>query len=205
MVGGALCLDFTNLVSWRDDLNPKDYLQSYEDLVYWSAHAGLLTADEEREMLKNGKRNPGEAARIFEEARDLREAIFRVFSAAATGRDASAGEVGDLNGFVSRTMGAARLEKRGARYAVGFPRGQGLDRMLAPIVWSAVQLLTGGSLGRVRECSGDTCGWLFVDASKNGSRKWCEMRDCGNRAKARRHYQRVSRDRPRRAGITRKL
>jgi predicted RNA-binding Zn ribbon-like protein len=67
------------------------------------------------------------------------------------------------------------------------------DDVLAPVVWSAAELLTSGPLERVRECPGDdTCGWLFLDTSRNGSRRWCDMRTCGNRAKARRHYCRVA-------------
>jgi predicted RNA-binding Zn ribbon-like protein len=68
----------------------------------------------------------------------------------------------------------------------------GLDRVLWPVAWSAAELLTQGPLERIRECPGqDTCGWLFLDLSKNASRRWCDMRVCGNRAKARRHYERA--------------
>lgn len=191
LVGGALCLDFTNLVSWRDSPDPKDYMRSYDDLVFWSSHVGLLTGDEERELLKDSKRSPEEAGRVFTEAVGLRETIFRIFSAATEAREPESGEVEALNRYLSRAMAGARLEKRHQGFALAFSGGSGLDRMLPPIVWSAVELLTGESLPRVKACSGDTCGWLFVDGSRNGSRKWCEMRDCGNRAKARRHYQRV--------------
>ena len=64
--------------------------------------------------------------------------------------------------------------------------------MLWPVAWSAAELLAQGPLERIRECPGqDTCGWLFLDLSKNASRRWCDMRVCGNRAKARRHYERT--------------
>jgi predicted RNA-binding Zn ribbon-like protein len=190
LVGGALCLDFTNLVSWRDSPAPRDYMQSYDDLVLWSAHAGLLTVDEQRELLESSKGSPEAGALVFAEALDLREAIFRIFSAAAEASEPVSRDVDSLNHFLSRAMAAARVEKGQKGFGLGFS-ARGLDRMLPPIVWSAVQLLTGESLRRVKGCSGDNCGWLFVDMSKNGSRKWCEMRDCGNRAKARRHYQKV--------------
>ncbi len=68
-----------------------------------------------------------------------------------------------------------------------------LDQMLGPVARSAVELLTSGRRARVRECEGaNGCGWLFIDTSKNGRRRWCDMKVCGNRAKARRHRQRTS-------------
>jgi predicted RNA-binding Zn ribbon-like protein len=134
---------------------------------------------------------PDVAEGVFNEARELRETIFRIFSAPAEGRDPPAQDLGALNEFLSRSMAAAALEKKGDTFVLSFGGGEGPDRMLAPVVWSAVQLLTSPDMRRVKVCSGDTCGWLFVDASKNKSRRWCEMSDCGNRAKARRHYQKI--------------
>ena len=63
-----------------------------------------------------------------------------------------------------------------------------LESLIWPVAKSAADLLTSERLERVRECAGGTCGWLFIDASKNHSRRWCDMRDCGNAAKAKRHY-----------------
>src|ERR671930_579256 len=83
------------------------------------------------------------------------------------------------------------IARRPRRIANGF--AWVADDVLAPVVWSAAELLTSGPLERVRECPGDdTCGWLFLDTSRNGSRRWCDMRTCGNRAKARRYYRRAS-------------
>jgi predicted RNA-binding Zn ribbon-like protein len=65
-----------------------------------------------------------------------------------------------------------------------------IERLLWPVVRSAADLLTGAEVKKVRECASDTCPWLFIDTSRNQRRKWCDMRTCGNRAKARRHYQR---------------
>ncbi|MBI2081511.1 MAG: CGNR zinc finger domain-containing protein, partial [candidate division NC10 bacterium] len=68
--------------------------------------------------------------------------------------------------------------------------GQRLDRMLWPVARSAAELLTSGELARVRECEAESCAWLFMDRSRNRSRRWCDMKTCGNRTKARRHYER---------------
>ncbi len=67
-----------------------------------------------------------------------------------------------------------------------------LDRMLWPIVSSAIELLTSHDLRRVKECPGaGDCGWLFFDTSKNGTRHWCSMEGCGSRVKMRRQYART--------------
>jgi len=76
-------------------------------------------------------------------------------------------------------------------YDIRFERAGALDQLLPPIAWSAAELLRDPALTRVKCCSGRTCGWLFVDSSKNHSRRWCEMKDCGNREKARRHYHKT--------------
>ena len=66
-----------------------------------------------------------------------------------------------------------------------------LDRPLWPVLRSAAALLTSDDIARIRECAAERCAWLFIDHSRNRSRRWCDMRDCGNRAKARRHYARA--------------
>ncbi len=80
-----------------------------------------------------------------------------------------------------------------AGFAREWERGSpALDQVLWPVSWSAAELLTHGPLDRIRECPGQgNCGWLFLDLTKNASRRWCDMRVCGNRAKARRHYTRT--------------
>jgi predicted RNA-binding Zn ribbon-like protein len=191
LIGGIACLDFTNLVSWRQSSEPKDSMASYADLVHWSVRAGVLTLAEGDALRARSEREPSEAARVLATAFDLREALFRIFSAAAGGRGVASEDLGTLNRHLSRGLGTARLASDGVRFRLRFGNGDALDRMLPPIAWSAAELLLGPGLARVKECAGERCTWLFLDKSKNGSRKWCEMSDCGNRAKARRHYRRL--------------
>src|SRR5487761_522058 len=70
------------------------------------------------------------------------------------------------------------------------PAAPAVASLLAPVIWSAGDLLTGERLARVRLCANEKCRWLFLDDSKAGTRRWCAMRACGNRAKAHRHYMR---------------
>lgn len=190
-VGERLCLDFTNTVSsYRAD-HPNNYVASYADLVSWARQAQLLTADEASGLLRAAEQEPAKAERVLERALSLRAALYGLFSRVAEGSEIEPGTLSTLNAELSEAMRHRRIEQEGEGFAWGW-RGirQHLDGMLWAVAMSAAELLTSDDLTRVRECAGDTCGWLFADMSRNHSRHWCDMRDCGNRAKARRHYHR---------------
>ena len=93
--------------------------------------------------------------------------------------------------LLRRDVARVQISRENGRYIVGFNASEALDGVLAPITWSAAEFLRDPASARVKECDGETCGWLFLDTSKNHSRRWCEMKDCGNRAKARRHYKKL--------------
>ena len=191
LVGGRLCLDFANTVGSHAGASPNEHLRSYRDLVAWSRHAGILTEAEERRLLEAAAGRPDEASVVLERAVALREAIYRLFSAVAAGRAPDEADLETLNVALARALDHARIVPAGAGFAWAWRDEQGaLDRMLWPVARSAADLLTGGELDRVGECANDSCGWLFLDLSRNRSRRWCDMQDCGNRVKARRHYQR---------------
>ncbi len=191
LVGGRLCLDFANTIGSHDTDHPEEHLTSYHDLLLWSRRAGVLTEEKQEQLAREAAARSAEAAVIFEQAREVREVIYRVFAAVAGGEQAALGDLGQLNTRLQEALAHAELVQTGEGFGWGWgPANGAFDQMLWPIIRSAADLLTSGDLGRVRECSGDTCGWLFVDTSRNHSRRWCDMEDCGNRAKARRHYQR---------------
>jgi predicted RNA-binding Zn ribbon-like protein len=191
LVGGSCCLDFTNTVNWRASDNPNDRIQTYGDLVHWAMHADLITPSEARELSALAAQKPANASRALRSAIDLREIVFSIFWAIASGTGPSGEDLVLFNRHLARAMSKSAIMRENGRYVIGFTHSQELDRMLAPIAWSAAELLMDPRSSKVKECSGETCGWLFVDTSKNHSRRWCEMRDCGNRAKAKRHYQKV--------------
>ncbi len=191
MVGGSLCLDFANTVGSHSSDSPREDLLTYRDLLSWSRLAGILSKEEEKALAVMAQEKPGAAARALEKGRELREIIYRVFRSVAAG--GSAADLDAFNVFLKRAMARARMVRAGEGFEIAFDPGGTLDGMLAPIAWSAAELLRGGEIGRVKACGNQTCGWLFVDRSKNRSRRWCEMSDCGNTAKARRFQQRRSR------------
>lgn len=191
LIGGRLSLDFANAVGWHASDHPHEWLTSYADLVTWSRHAGILTDRQAQRLLKEAARRPVDATAVLERAIALREAIYRIFSAISHGLLPQAADLDTLNAELSGALARSQIVPAADGFAwdwVG--AGDTLDRMLWAVVRDAADLLTSDDLNRVRECAGDGCGWLFLDMSRNRSRRWCAMDDCGNRAKARRFYER---------------
>jgi predicted RNA-binding Zn ribbon-like protein len=191
LVGGRLCLDFVNTVSWRQAENPKDLLQSFEDLVTWAVHAHLIDPGKSPKLLARAAANPAGAQEALSRAKTARETIASVYGALANSESPREKDLSALSELLRRAMSVARIAASPDGFEIEFDPEPSMDQVLSPVVWSAVELLREPARARVKECSGATCGWLFVDTSKNHSRKWCEMRDCGNREKARRHYSKV--------------
>jgi predicted RNA-binding Zn ribbon-like protein len=204
LVGGRLCLDFVNTVSPRavsnqplererggDYLTGHDKLTSYPALVAWSTHAGLLSDKEARRLLRSAGDQTKSAEVVLKRAVRLREAIYRIFRAKLTGRLAGEADLRALNEELSIAKDHERLVAKADGFAFEWDvPGVSLDRMLWPLARSASEVLTSDELDRVRQCGGENCGWLFLDTSRNRSRQWCDMRDCGNLAKVRRFRQR---------------
>jgi predicted RNA-binding Zn ribbon-like protein len=189
LVGGWLCLDVANSVDGRVLDVPEDHLGSYADLVHWVTRAGALSAAEAAALLVQAEDDPRAAARELTRARSVREAVFAVFYARATGRGTDAAQLAVIQSSLAEAFGHARLEPGDATFRWVWDPDLRLPRWL--VARSAVELATGGPLGRVKACaSQDGCQYLFVDTSKNGSRRWCSMTDCGNQAKSQRLTQR---------------
>ncbi len=191
LLGGSVCLDFANTVGNHRSAEPSEYLASYADLVVWSRRVGILTNRAAQELQSQAARRPAEANAVLQRARTLREAIYRIFAAIATGASVKSADLTILNRSLADTLGNARLVPSKNGFAWSWVDENTRDRMLWVVARSAADLLTSGKLDRVRQCGDDVCGWLFLDTSKNHSRRWCNMNDCGNRAKARRHYRRI--------------
>jgi len=189
--GGHLALDFANTVG-GSRAAPREHLGAYADLLSWARQAGLVTAEAARRLRREAERHPREAAAALQRAVALREAIFRTGAALAAGERPTSGDLETLNAELARTLPHARLERSDGGVRWSWEEG-GLDRPLWPVARAAGELLVSGDLRALRECASDTCEWLFLDRSRNQSRRWCAMSDCGNRAKARRYYERRKR------------
>jgi predicted RNA-binding Zn ribbon-like protein len=191
LVAGNLALDFCNTVGGKRGVVEREYLSTFLDLAAWAQQAGVMSTAEAEQALKIAARRPEAAADVLARATELREALFRVFAALSAGKSAQESDLAILNRELSRALGRLHLApgKRAEPFAWRWSVDNAtLDHPLGPVAHAAASVLTDGSaVGRVRMCQGERCGWLFIDASKNHSRCWCDMRDCGNRAKVRRH------------------
>ena len=191
LLGGRLCLDFANTVDWRGSDEPVEFLTSYSELVAWSQQVGVLPEHQAQLLQKEAAGRPLDAGAVLERAVALREAIYRILSAISHGYAPQATDLATLNAELSRALAQSRIVSATGRFVWDWADGEDtLDRMLWPVVHDVANLLTSEELSRVGQCSDDRCGWLFLDMSRNHSRRWCSMEDCGNRAKARRHYRR---------------
>ncbi len=187
-----ICLEFTRTVGWAARDRPDDELVSYPALVGWAAEQGILDPSVSRRLRRRAAEDEGAAARVLAAGIELRRLLYRIFSAVGTGTPPAEADVQALNALLPEANRRLRLVRTGRGFSWDWRDDPepALDRVLWPIVRSAAQLLTADELSRVRLCDADDCGWLFVDASRNRSRRWCDMSDCGNRAKARRYRQR---------------
>jgi predicted RNA-binding Zn ribbon-like protein len=192
LTGGALCLDFANTLSWRRGSSPIERLAGYEDLIAFGLQAAVIDAAEARALRATTTRQPRRATRVHKDALELRALIDRIFTKIVEGRVADRVDVAALNERLAEVAARMRVvpDRRGY---VWHDIGETLDGMLAPIVRSAATLLTSVELAKLHRCAADDCGWLFIDLSRNQNRRWCDMRVCGNRAKARRHFHRAQR------------
>lgn len=191
MIGGSVCLDFANTGSQRR-LGPFiDRLNSYGDLLAWGVQAEQLTEAEAAQLALKAEEHPRETEAVLERGRALREAIYRVFTA-RSGREVLPPD--DLlrisDEYARATAQRVLAPTESGTIDFEWRDDKALDRPLWPVAVSAAVLASSEEATRVKECATDNCNWLFLDASKNRSRRWCEMKECGNRAKARRHYHR---------------
>ncbi len=191
--GGALALDFTNSKEKRPLPDAVELLRGYCDLVAWASQAGIIDRHATEQLSTLAQRRKGHAQGVLRRAVRLREAIFGVFSALAGGRDVARLDLDVLQQEAFAACRHAKLVHVSGRFQWKFEApGEVLDSLLWPVAKNAVDLLADEEmLSQVRECASDRCAWLFLDRSRNRSRRWCDMKICGNRAKSLRHYRRT--------------
>ena len=182
-IAGNLALDFVNTVGDRLG-EAREYFSSSAELTRWARLAGILPPRARLSL------TPRRLAAV----RAAREDLYRLFQPVALGSGPTPGSLSALNARLQATADARRLRlRRGVVHWEWIPSGHDAHGVLAQVYASAAELLVSGRVSAVRQCAGTGCGWLFVDRSPAGHRRWCSMGDCGNRAKARRHLAAVRR------------
>lgn len=190
LCGDHVCLHFTNTAN-RPEPRPYDELGDYASLISWGEGVKVIGARRARALRRAARARPAQAQRALARARELREAIYRTFAAQARDEPVVSEDLASLSAAWTAGAGRARLAASPAGIVWSFEAAEDdLDQLLGPVARSAAELLTSPGCGRVRECASETCSDLFLDSSKNHRRRWCDMKVCGNRAKARRHRER---------------
>jgi predicted RNA-binding Zn ribbon-like protein len=191
-VGGSPVLDFTNTVTCTPGGLENERLNAYADLVEWAREAGLLSRKEAGRLEAVAARSPGAARDAIKRAQQLREVLHEVLFAEAKDQAPSKQAVQRFDAAVAQAASRLTLRPGEAGWSWDWRAGQedDLTGMLHPIVWAAAKLLTSEDRRFLKHCAADDCGWLFLDRSRNHARRWCDMKVCGNNAKARRFYSR---------------
>jgi predicted RNA-binding Zn ribbon-like protein len=158
----------------------------------FARQTGYLTEDPAAALSRVATGDAEKAASAFSLCRELRQVIYSIFSNQAGCRDVPLDAVDHINALLGEALSHRRLERRDGDFVWSWIDidADDLRSPIWPIVESAATLLTAGEFDCVSECAADDCNWLFLDRSRGGTRRWCSMRSCGNRAKARRHYRR---------------
>ncbi len=191
LLAGSLCLDFANTANWHKSEQPIELLNTYLDLIDWSRHAGVLNERESDQLLNESNTNPIDAEAVRVRAVELREAIYRIFTSIANDDRPDVEDLELLNVALGPALANARIVEGQDGFTWDWAGDElSLDRMLWPVARSAAELLASAQLNRARQCADEKCGWLFLDMSRNRSRRWCSMEYCGNRNKARTYYHR---------------
>lgn len=192
LLGGRLALEFVNTLEPRIGPGQHDFLPDYHALAAWSAHSGAVTADEAAELAMAAATDAERANALWRRAIVMREALYRLFLAVAEGRRPPDEDLAALTRAFDRAQRHALLTAEAGEIRWHWDSPTDMERPLREIARSAVEILTTNDANRLGVCrhGTDGCGWVFFDATKNRSRRWCGMADCGTRAKARRLTER---------------
>jgi predicted RNA-binding Zn ribbon-like protein len=188
LVGGALCLDFANTINSRREPE-HDYLLTYSDLVEWAGKVEILSGQQVKGLKQRETQDAQKAEKALEKGRTAREIMYRVFSAIANKSKPKEDDLTAITRLYEEAIANGQHIKVNNHYEIAWKADEAFGALLWRIVASAENLLLSEEVSRVKECP--NCGWLFLDTSKNQSRRWCSMNTCGARDKMRRYHSRL--------------
>lgn len=185
------CLDYVNTRAWRGRPQPEEQLSGPAQLLAWCGSGGGMPASVMTGTAAAWQSHARQAATEFALALGWREAMYRILASLGAAAAPAASDLEAINTALARVP--ARSQLAATPGAPGWTLAQAEPRaafLLAPTLWSFGDLLAGPRRQRIRCCANPECLWAFADDSRAGNRRWCDMKACGNRAKARRHYRR---------------
>ena len=188
-IAGHPVLDFHNTVAWPSRGKSNNRLPRPVDLVRWGADSGIVTSHEARRLhaycIRNGSRSRSELAETLR----LRDDIHHLFSVLARDSVPADASIAAINRHLKKSRSRQRIEWRDGELRWSPVVSRGTTMIMDRLALNAAELLTSKDLQRLRSCANPECGWLFLDTTRNGLRKWCSMAECGGRAKAKRYYE----------------
>ena len=187
-IGGDPAVDLVNTVDWTRGGLKDERLGDYQRLTRWAEGSGVVSAQLAAKLRRKAAGSPNAASTVYRAALRVREIIRRLLVELAEG-SASAGAVADFNRILAPALQHLRVRPLGAdpHLQLGWEEEENrLDSVLWPVLWSAASLISSEEASRIRVCGGEDCGWMYVDRSRNGLRRWCQMESCGTREKTRR-------------------
>lgn len=186
LIGGEISLDLVNTVSWPGRAREHEWLDSPGNLTAWASATGLLDA-RTKALLETRPR--AVSLKELRRVRAIRADLSRVIVPLATGGRPAKGAIERLNALLQESFAARRIDPHTGNWT--WERPTTLVEILRPVIWNAAHVLTELDRSRIRRCP--SCDWVFYDTTRNGSRRWCDMEDCGSRHKALRYYHRTRR------------
>lgn len=189
LCGGHVVLDFVNTAAGLNR-DPRDWLDRYARLVGWAELAGICDASLRRELIAQDRASPRRGQVALVRTRLLRSALYALIHSIRDGIRPPAVAVEELQQWCRRGGAAVQLQWHRDGSLRSSVESCGLDLIGVAIALAAVELLSRPLVGQLGVCAGRNCGWLFLDMSKSRRRRWCDMKTCGNAAKASRHYRR---------------
>ena len=179
-------LGFLNTLAGRPTAAPVDRLLSYDALIAWAQQQHVVSASVAERLQAQARKHPHQAALALGRARELREALNALMSAVEAGREPGPAVLDTISTFVAAAYAHGRLVPHDGALQWVSSADDEVDRVGWEIARAAGRLVVSHRLGRVRPCAAGECGWWFVDDTRNRSRRWCDMKICGNREKLRR-------------------
>jgi len=186
LLGGQVSLDLVNTVSWPGTEREHDWFDPPANITLWALAAGLVDARVRRRLDRQMRADPGRFARHASAVARIRRTLRSAIAPRARGERPSEGAVRELNQLLAEACRRRQVDPKTVEWTWLAPST--IEEAMAPAIHNAGEVLTRVDPGRLRYCP--SCDWLFEDTTRNASRRWCDMADCGSRDKARRYYHR---------------
>lgn len=187
--GSVLCLDFVNTIHDRINEPDRDYWVTHVHLLQWALKTGSIRSKDYEALLMHFKSKPARGPKLLKESIRLRELLYRIFHSISSGKKIAGGDLKDFNVILSKCLSHLRLKAHDKGFSQSWQLKPGESMIIfVPVIYSAYELLLSDRLSMIKECS--NCGWLFLDTTKNGTRRWCSMSTCGSIVKAKEWYHR---------------